>query len=82
MLPTQVDLTTASIRPGQPPEWQEALQQTLHKAVAASPAKIKVLTGTWQHDIDQANLLGDYKHVNIKVRHTVNHLSKSWRLQQ
>eukprot|EP00878_Enallax_costatus_P005986 GHUV01006278.1.p2 GENE.GHUV01006278.1~~GHUV01006278.1.p2 ORF type:complete len:465 (+),score=146.42 GHUV01006278.1:1741-3135(+) len=63
----QVDLTTASIRPGQPLEWQAALQDTLHQAVAASSAKIKVFTGTWQHDIDQANALQDYKHVDIKV---------------
>lgn len=65
---SQVDLTSASIRPGQTPEWQAALQDTLQEAVATSTASIKIFTGTWQHDIDQANLLADFKHVNIKVR--------------
>jgi hypothetical protein len=66
-MPLQVDLSTSSIRPGQPPAWQAALQQTLQGAVAASSASITVFTGTWQHDVDQANLLGGQPHVNIKV---------------
>jgi hypothetical protein len=63
----QVDLSTSSIRPGQPPAWQAALQDTLQAAVANSSANIKIFTGTWQHDVDQANLLGHQPHVKLKV---------------
>lgn len=35
--------------------------------MGASSARIRVFTGTWQHDIDQANLLGRHNHVNVKV---------------
>jgi hypothetical protein len=64
---TQVNLATSSIRPGQPAAWQSALQDTLQEAVAASKASITVLTGTWQHDVDQAQLLAHFPHVQIKV---------------
>lgn len=64
----QVDLSTSSIRPGQPPAWQAALQTNLQAAVRGSTARIKVITGTWQHDVDQANLLGSQHHVVVKVR--------------
>eukprot|EP00775_Hariotina_reticulata_P002502 gene2502-2806_t len=69
----QVDLTTSSIRPGQPPAWQAALQAHLQAAVAASPARIKVFTGTWEHDVDQANLLTHHPHVQIKVYSVDSH---------
>jgi hypothetical protein len=36
--------------------------------VQSSSAAIKVFTGTWQHDVDQANLLSHQPHVNIKVK--------------
>jgi hypothetical protein len=65
---TQVNLATSSIRPGQPAAWQSAMQQTLQESVAASKAAITVFTGTWQHDVDQAELLKHHKHVRIKVR--------------
>lgn len=63
----QVNLATSSIRPGQPSGWQAALQDTLQSAVASSKAAISVFTGTWQHDVDQAQLLAHYAHVQIKV---------------
>lgn len=63
----QVDLTTSSIRPGQPAAWQAALQDTLQAAVARSTARITVFTGTWQHDVDQAQLLEHHPNVQIKV---------------
>jgi len=63
----QVDLTTSSIRPGQPVGWQSALQDTLQGAVARSTARITVFTGTWQHDVDQAQLLEHHPDVQIKV---------------
>lgn len=64
---TQVNLATSSIRPGQPAGWQSALQDALQEAVAASKASITVLTGTWQHDVDQAQLLARHPHVQVKV---------------
>lgn len=63
----QVNLATSSIRPGQPAGWQAALQDTLQSAVASSKAAISVFTGTWQHDVDQAQLLAHHTHVQIKV---------------
>lgn len=63
----QVDLATSSIRPGQPAAWQTALQETLQAAVAESKARISVFTGTWQHDVDQAQLLAHHTNVKIKV---------------
>ncbi|KAG2486470.1 hypothetical protein HYH03_014917 [Edaphochlamys debaryana] len=56
----QVDLTAASIRPGRPPSWLEALRGRLLAAVRSSrapPGRLQVLVGTWQHDLGQANLL-------------------------
>lgn len=44
------------------------MQDTLQESVAASKAAITVFTGTWQHDVDQAELLKHHKHVRIKVR--------------
>lgn len=44
------------------------MQETLQESVAASKAAITVFTGTWQHDVDQAELLKHHKHVRIKVR--------------
>jgi hypothetical protein len=41
--------------------------------VADSSAAIKIFTGTWQHDVDQANLLGHQPHVNIKVGTIAHH---------
>lgn len=69
----QVDLSTSSIRPGQPPAWQAALQTNLQAAVRGSTARIKVITGTWQHDVDQANLLGSQHHVVVKVYSVESH---------
>lgn len=61
-------MTNASIRPGQHATWQDALQRNLRSAVSkASHARIKIFTGTWQHDLQQANLLGEYANVVIKV---------------
>lgn len=53
----QVDLTTASIRPGRPAPWLGALRDRVQRAVRATGAEVTVLTGTWQHDLDQVNLL-------------------------
>jgi hypothetical protein len=69
----QVDLATSSIRPGQPPSWQQAMTQQLHTSVGASSAAIQVLTGTWQHDMLQANLLSQHAHVQTKVRRWQEH---------
>ncbi|KIY96630.1 Leucine-rich repeat-containing protein 40 [Monoraphidium neglectum] len=63
----QVDLRTASIRPSRPNEWLDALQQNLQDAVAASKARVRILTGTWQHDISQAALLKHHPNVVIKT---------------
>lgn len=50
----QVDLATASIRPGQPPEWLTKLKEKLLAATSTSQGSITVYSGTWQHDLDQA----------------------------
>lgn len=63
----QVNLATSSIRPGQPADWQGALQDNLQSAVSSSKAAISVFTGTWQHDVDQAQLLAHHAHVQFKV---------------
>jgi hypothetical protein len=43
------------------------MQDTLQAAVAASKATITVFTGTWQHDVDQAQLITHHPHVQLKV---------------
>ncbi len=51
---TQVDLTTASIRPGKDADWLLRVQQQILGSIASSAAKVVVHSGTWQHDLDQA----------------------------
>ena len=50
----QVDLTTASIRPGKDADWLLRVQQRILGSIASSEAKVVVHSGTWQHDLDQA----------------------------
>lgn len=66
-LHVQVNLATSSIRPGQPADWQASMQDALQAAVAASKADITVFTGTWQHDVDQAQLITHHPNVQLKV---------------
>lgn len=53
----QVDLATASIRPGRPATWLARLRERLVAAVRASRGELTVMVGTWEHDLAQANLL-------------------------
>jgi Leucine-rich repeat (LRR) protein len=62
----QADLQASAIRPGRPraelSRWRDALFAAVRaSASAAATAKtttrIQVLTGTWQHDVDQARML-------------------------
>ncbi|KAF8072363.1 PPOX1 [Scenedesmus sp. PABB004] len=62
----QVDLATSSIRPGRPRAWQAALQASLQASLSGSTARVRVFTGTWQHDVDQANLLAHHPRLSIK----------------
>jgi len=61
----QVDLATASIRPGQPPAWLAALKDRLLAAAAASSADITVHSGTWQHDLDQAVMVEPHSTLRV-----------------
>ena len=57
----QVDLGTASIRPGGvTPEWTAALStrvRTSTATAAAAGGRVAVHVGSWQHDVDQASSL-------------------------
>lgn len=44
----QVDLRTASIRPARPGAWLDALQDSVHAALAESPARVRILTGGYR----------------------------------
>ncbi|GBF94601.1 hypothetical protein Rsub_06716 [Raphidocelis subcapitata] len=63
----QVDLRSASIRPARPGAWLDALQANVHAALQQSPARVRVLTGTWQHDLAQASLLERHPNVTLKA---------------
>ena len=70
----QVNLRTSSIRPAQEPAWLERLQQRLTAAAASTAASVTVHCGTWQHDLDQVNLLADAAHsVGVKVHPVSSH---------
>ena len=49
----QVDLKSASLRPGKDNAWLEALTQRVMTSVSASEARIHVHSGSWLHDLDQ-----------------------------
>lgn len=52
----QVDLTTASLRPGRDSAWLRALTLRVMANVAASEARITVHSSSWLHDLDQVQL--------------------------
>ena len=52
----QVDLTTASLRPGRDSAWLGALTQRVMANVSASEARITVHSSSWLHDLDQVQL--------------------------
>jgi len=52
----QVDLSTASLRPGRDSAWLGALTQRVMANVAASEAHITVHSSSWLHDLDQVML--------------------------
>ena len=54
---SQIDLGSASIRPGRPGAWFDILRQRVLDAASGSSSESTAFSGTWQHDIDQANLL-------------------------
>ncbi|KAG1680551.1 hypothetical protein FOA52_014998 [Chlamydomonas sp. UWO 241] len=62
----QVDLTEASIRPGAGEEWRRSMKEAVLSAVTRSGAEITLCSGTWQHDLDQLNLLPQ-DNINVKV---------------
>lgn len=53
MLLEQVDLVSASLRPGRDSAWLAALTQRVMANVSASEANIFVHSSTWLHDLDQ-----------------------------
>ena len=53
MVVLQVDLSTASLRPGRDSAWLGALTQRVMANVAASEAHITVHSSSWLHDLDQ-----------------------------
>lgn len=66
----QVDLSTASIRPAESGEWLDRLKQHLMASVqqaGAAGTRIKLFSGTWQHDLDQVNHLAQCPGVVVKV---------------
>ena len=54
----QIDLSTSSIRPGQPGEWHAALRERVMQSVQSSRAQIQVHVGNWSHDLDQVGVHG------------------------
>jgi hypothetical protein len=80
----QVDLTESSIRPGACEEWRRTMREAVLAAVTRSDAEITLCSGTWQHDLDQVNLLPQDK-IEVKVWSYDSHrlalyLSKSGKL--
>ncbi|KAI8465784.1 MAG: hypothetical protein J3K34DRAFT_78350 [Monoraphidium minutum] len=63
----QVDLRTASIRPGRPAAWLDAAEANIHEALASTSARVQVLTGTWQHDLQQVSLLERHACCRLKA---------------
>lgn len=57
----QVDLRLSAIRPGRPARELARWKRALLASVASAPpgTRVRVLTGTWQHDVDQAAMLAD-----------------------
>ena len=55
----QVDLSTASIRPGEDGGWFLKLKERLLRVMEGLPLSTSVTSfvGTWQHDLDQVNLI-------------------------
>eukprot|EP00899_Mesostigma_viride_P008935 jgi/Mesvir1/18042/Mv09359-RA.2 len=53
----QVDLVSASIRPGWPEAELCSFRDALQQNVAKSRARITIHCGRWSHDVDQARLL-------------------------
>jgi hypothetical protein len=53
----QVDLATSCMRPGASDEGLAALKQAVLGALERSSGKVYALCGTWQHDLDQVNML-------------------------
>lgn len=80
----QVDLTTASIRPGKDADWLLRVQQRILGSIASSAAKVVVHSGTWQHDLDQARLLpedrAELKVYSIHEHRLAAHLDRFARL--
>jgi hypothetical protein len=52
-----VDLASASIRPAQEEQWFATVRQRIMDAASKTSARVRLLTGTWEHDLAQANLL-------------------------
>lgn len=61
-----MDLSTASIRPGQSGTWLDTLRDRVVAAVDSTDAEVTALVGTWQHDLDQTKLLPPTK-AKVKV---------------
>jgi hypothetical protein len=53
----QVDLMSASIRPGRGAGWAAALRARAHAAAAVAPGRVTAHVGTWRHDLDQVAAL-------------------------
>lgn len=49
----QVDLQTASIRPGDGASWRAALRERVRAEVASTNADVTIHVGNWYHDVRQ-----------------------------
>jgi hypothetical protein len=70
---TQVDLSTSSIRPGKTAPWFCRLKSAVLASVSSSTASVRICTGSWQHDLDQANLLAHLPNVVVKPYQVDSH---------
>lgn len=57
----QVDLVSASIRPGRSARWMRRFERAVYaateRAVRERGAKVEIHSGTWEHDLSQAELV-------------------------
>ena len=67
----QVDLASASIRPGGSPEELGAFEGAVRAALARSKAKLQVHTGSWEGDLAQIDRLGEHPLLEVTT-HPVN----------
>jgi len=77
----QTQLTECSIRPGRPREWLARVGEACRERVAEAGRagrQVRVLTGSWKHDLDQARFVEDLEGVDLEVFSFDSHRLAKW----